>query len=149
MIKLPSVPNKDKSGFLEKFIQKNGAKLKVRYPHFLSLTTLRRFINTKIREIMVSEAVFLSFLKKYQHYCFIPASDNYEMPRRIFVKLNSTFTITCSIHPLQPGRPRAVSGNQITKLIRYYKQRESIRSIADLLCLKKTTVLHYLHKLKN
>ena len=142
------VENKEKD-FLEEFIKKNKQKEKVHYPRFLSLTTLRRFINTNIREIIVNETIFLNFVNDYKNNKrIIKSSDNYDMNRRVVVKFNPVFTVICPTFPLSRGRPRALSGKQIKKLIRLHKKGESIRSIAELLDLKKSSVLNYIHKLK-
>jgi hypothetical protein len=133
---------------LYKFILKNGTSPVVRYPHFLSLTTLRRFINTEIREVIVDEAVFVKFMQNYRNNKrLIKTQDNFDMPRRVFVKFNPIFTITCPNCSLRRGRPRALSGDQVTKLIHLHKKGESIRSIAKLIDAKKSSVLNYIHKL--
>ena len=133
---------------LYKFILKNSTKRVVHYPRFLTLQTLRRFINTEIREIIVDEAVFIKFMQNYRNNKrLIKAEDNYDMPRRVFVKFNPIFTITCPNFPLRRGRPRALSGDQITKLILLHKKGESVRSIAKLIDAKKSTVFNYIQKL--
>lgn len=139
---------KESPDLLYKFILKNGTSPVVRYPHFLSLTTLRRFINTEIREIIVDEAVFIKFMQNYRNNKrLIKTQDNFDMPRRVFVKFNPIFTITCPNCPLRRGRPRALSGDQITKLIDLHKRGVSIRSIAKLIDAKKSSVSNYLRKL--
>lgn len=144
-----SIAKNEKPDFLEKFIAKNKRKAKVHYPRFLSLTTLRRFINTNIREIEVNDAVFMQFVTDYHNNKrLIKVSDNYDMPKRVMVKFNPAFTITCPALPQQRGRPRALSGEQIKKLVRLRRRGETVRSIAELIDAKKSTVLDYLHKLK-
>lgn len=144
----PIAENEEKD-FLEEFIKKNKRKEKVHYPRALSLTTLRRLINTNIREIVVNEAIFMQFVTEYRNNKrVIKVSDNYDMPKRVMVKFNPAFTITCPALPQQRGRPRALSGEQIKKLVRLRRRGETVRSIAELIDAKKSTVLDYLHKLK-
>jgi hypothetical protein len=142
-------PIEDNANFLYKFIQKNKTKGKVHYPKALTLTTLRRFINTDIREICVNETIFMQFITKYwNNKRLIKVSDNYDMPKRVLVKFNPIFTVTCLVLPQRRGRPRVLSGEVVKRLIKLRKKRESIRSIAELLDLKKSTVLDYIHKLQ-
>lgn len=56
----------DYSNFLYKFIEKNSLKSSAYWPRFLSLKTLRiLFQETKIRQLTLSTASYIEFLKKF------------------------------------------------------------------------------------
>jgi len=139
----------DYSNFLYKFIEKNSLKPKAYWPRFLSLKVLRiLFHETKIRELTLSTASYIAFLKKFGYLQTTKASSRknrrknhlkYLGKEGVMVANPVPIFINCDQYQLMNGGAKKIGRKEL-----HPQKQVDIQYLSDH-GLKQQEIAHILH----